>query len=119
MANSTFRHTLTLEGTVSSRAREINIGQDNDDKLEGLSFELTSDRESRTNREGSEYFVDPKWTLRAFQFDNDADAQALYNMVQDLQIGDRVSATVAVIPTVRRGYPSLSLRLLSLENGAQ
>jgi len=121
MANSNFRHTLKLEGNVSSRAREMQItkGEDSSDTLEGLSFELTSDRETRTNRAGEDYPVDPKWSLRVFNFDGDPDAQALYAAVQDLRIGDAVSVEVAVIPVMRRGYPAVNLRVLGLENSAQ
>ena len=116
--SSTHPHTLRIAGTISARPREREIVQDGDEsnKLKGLSFELTSARETRQDRNGRDYNVDPKWTLSVFDFEDEV-AQNLFRRVSDLQIGDGVVVDVAVIPTMRRGYPSINLRVLTLENG--
>lgn len=112
------QHTITLHGVVSQRprARQIEQGNEGDTTiLEGLEFQVTEARIQREDRDGVAYEVDPSWVLSAFKFD-DVESQSLYTKVGDLQIGDNVTVEAAVVPSRRRGFQTINLRLLSLSN---
>ena len=118
MANKAddFDLTGTLNGVVSARPRELKLER-NEQKIDGLTFEVTTERRGRVNSTGDDYNVDPRYSMRVYNFEDDEDASRIFKQVGDLRIGDQISVEIGVVSSSRRGRDDLSLRVLSINNG--
>ena len=118
MANKDdFDVTGRFKGVVSQRPRDRKNEKEGEPTLYGYSFQMTSDRKIRLNRDGGEYNADPMYDLTVWNLNDDENAQHIFNQVADFQIGDKIEIEVAVVTKMRRGFQSVSLRVLDLRNG--